>query len=83
MDEQPRQATGWIYQIQVEGHLNLTWSAWFEELTLTHEVDGSTIITGNIVDQATLHGVLNKVRDLGLTLISVQRINLIVSSAII
>lgn len=83
MDEQPRQAAGWIYQIQVEGHLNLTWSAWFEELTLTHEADGSTIITGNIVDQATLHGVLNKVRDLGLTLISVQRINLIVSSAII
>jgi hypothetical protein len=83
MDEQPRQAPGWIYQIQVEGHLNLTWSAWFEELTLTHEVDGSTIVTGNIVDQATLHGVLNKVRDLGLTLISVQRIKLILSSAII
>lgn len=83
MDEQPRQAPSWIYQIQVEGHLNLTWSAWFEELTLTHEVDGSTIVTGNIVDQATLHGVLNKVRDLGLTLISVQRIKLILSSAII
>jgi hypothetical protein len=65
MDEQPR---------------HLTWSAWFEELTLTHEADGSTVVTGNIVDQATLHGVLNKVRDLGLTLISVQRIKLIVSS---
>ena len=76
MDKQPRQAPDWIYQIQVEGHLNLTWSAWFEELTLTHKVDGSTIITGNIVDQATLHGVLNKVRDLGLTLISVQRFEL-------
>jgi hypothetical protein len=83
MDEQPQRTLGWIYQIQVEGHLNLTWSAWFEELTLTHEADGSTIVTGNIVDQATLHGVLNKVRDLGLTLISVQRIKLILSSAII
>ena len=76
MDKQPRQAPDWIYQIQVEGHLNLAWSAWFEELTLTHAADGSTIITGNIVDQATLHGVLNKVRDLGLTLISVQRFEL-------
>lgn len=83
MDEQPQRTRGWIYQIQVEGHLNLTWSAWFEELTLTHEADGSTIVTGNIVDQATLHGILNKVRDLGLTLISVQRIKLILSSAII
>lgn len=83
MDEQPQRTLGWIYQIQVEGHLNLTWSAWFEELTLTHEADGSTIVTGNIVDQATLHGILNKVRDLGLTLISVQRIKLILSSAII
>ncbi|MFZ4655706.1 MAG: hypothetical protein ACOYNY_01750 [Caldilineaceae bacterium] len=83
MDEQPQRTLGWIYQIQVEGHLNLTWSAWFEELTLTHEADGSTIVTGNIVDQATLHGMLNKVRDLGLTLISVQRIKLILSSAII
>ena len=63
----------WIYQIKVEGHLNLAWSDWFEELTLTHDPDGSTALTGRVLDQAALHGVLIKIRDLGLTLISVQR----------
>ncbi len=64
----------WSYQIKVEGHLNLNWSEWFEDLTLTHDPNGSTVLTGNVVDQAALHGVLVKIRDLGLTLISVQRI---------
>lgn len=64
----------WHYQLKVEGHLNPTWSTWFEELTLTHDPDGSTSLTGSMIDQAALHGVLIKIRDLGLTLISVQRI---------
>lgn len=68
----------WHYQIKVEGYLNPTWSVWFEELTLTHDPDGSTSLSGDIIDQAALHGVLIKIRDLGLTLISVQRVSKVV-----
>lgn len=74
MNRQPRQDQTTIYQFKVEGQLNPTWSAWFEDLTLTHEASGNTILTGPIADQATLHGVLIKIRDLGLTLISVKRL---------
>lgn len=70
----PSQPTpGWRYQIKVEGHLNPTWSEWFEDLTLTSDPDGSTALTGAVVDQAALHGLLIKIRDLGLTIISVER----------
>lgn len=74
MDHSPQPDPGWRYQIKVEGHLNPSWSEWFEDLTLTHEPDGSTALTGCVVDQAALHGVLIKIRDVGLTVISVQRI---------
>ena len=77
MNHPPQPDPGWSYQIKVEGHLNPAWSAWFEELTLVHDPDGSTVLTGRVVDQAALHGVLIKIRDLGLTLISVQRIGMI------
>lgn len=63
------------YQIKVAGHLDFAWSDWFEQLTLAHEPDGCTTLTGRIVDQAALHGVLIKIRDLGLPLISVLQIN--------
>jgi hypothetical protein len=60
-----------VYQLRVAGRLDQHWSAWFGGLTLTHEDDGTTCLTGAIADQAELHGLLSKVRDLGVTLISV------------
>ena len=60
------------YQIRVDGHLDDHWSSWFGDLTLTHESDGTTSLSGAVSDQAELHGLLRKVRDLGVTLISVQ-----------
>jgi hypothetical protein len=60
-----------IYQLRVAGRLDQHWSAWFGGLTLTHEDDGSTSLTGAVTDQAELHGLLTKIRDLGVTLISV------------
>ena len=65
------QNPGW-YEIRVQGHLDTRWAAWFDGLTLTHGSDGTTIIHGPVADQAALHGVLQKIRDLGLPLISVH-----------
>jgi hypothetical protein len=62
------------YRLRVAGHLDEHWSAWFGDLTITHEGDGTTSIRAVGTDQAALHGLLNKVRDLGITLISVQEI---------
>jgi hypothetical protein len=59
------------YQLRVGGHLDEHWSSWFGELTLTREDDGTTCLTGAVADQAELHGLLTKIRDLGVTLISV------------
>jgi len=61
-----------IYQIRIEGHLGQKWMDWFDGLTITLEEDGNTLLTGPVVDQAALHGLLKKVRDLGLPLISVN-----------
>ncbi len=63
------------YQIHVQGHLDASWANWFDGLTISHETDGGSMLSGQITDQAALHGVLNKIRDLGLTLIAVQRLN--------
>jgi hypothetical protein len=60
-----------LYEIRLQGHLDSRWATWFDGLTLTHESDGTTTIHGQIVDQAALHGLLQKVRDLGVPLISV------------
>jgi hypothetical protein len=59
------------YEIRLEGHLDNRWAAWFDGLSLTHETDGTTLIRGPVVDQASLHGLLQKVRDMGLPLVSV------------
>jgi hypothetical protein len=59
------------YEIRVEGHLDTRRAAWFDGLTLTHETDGTTVLHGPVVDQAALHGLLQKVRDLGVPLVSV------------
>jgi hypothetical protein len=61
------------YEITIQGHLDQHWSEWFDGLTITHEPNGTTTLAGPIVDQAALHGVLIKVRDLGLPLIGVCR----------
>ncbi len=62
------------YEIRLYGHLDGRWAAWFDGLSLRRESDGSTIIHGPIADQAALHGLLQKVRDTGLPLVSVTRI---------
>ncbi len=62
-----------IYQIKVKGRLDPSWSSWFDNMTLTF-AQGKTTISGPVPDQAALHGLLTKVRDLGLTLIDVRRI---------
>jgi hypothetical protein len=67
----PRQQAPACYRLRVDGHLDDHWSAWFGDLTLTQEGDGTTSLTGLVSDQAELHGLLRKVRDLGVTLISV------------
>ena len=63
-----------FYRIRVGGHLDSCWSEWFEGLRLTHEENGETVLSGPIVDEAALHGILAKVRDLGLPLLAVERI---------
>jgi hypothetical protein len=60
-----------IYQIRIKGHLGSQWTDWFEGLTITLEEDGTTLLSGPVVDQAALHGLLRKVRDLGMPLLSV------------
>ena len=62
-----------VYQIRIKGHLGTHWTDWFEGLTITLEDNGDTLLTGPVVDQAALHGVLKKVRDLGMPFISVNR----------
>ncbi len=69
----PNQPT--IYQIRIKGHLGPQWTDWFGGLSITQEDNGDTLLTGPVVDQAALHGLLRKVRDLGMPLISAIRVN--------
>jgi hypothetical protein len=62
------------YEIRLKGHLDFRWATWFDGLSLTHESDGTTIIHGLVVDQAALHGLLQKARDAGLPLVSVIQV---------
>ena len=63
-----------LYEIRIKGHLERRWAEWFDGLTLTSVSDGTTVIHGPVVDQAALHGLLRKVRDIGLPLISVTHV---------
>jgi hypothetical protein len=64
-----------IYQIRIKGHLGPQWTDWFGGLVITREENGETLVTGPVVDQAALHGLLRKVRDLAMPLISVSRVS--------
>ena len=66
----PNQAS--IYQIRMRGHLGRQWAEWFEDLTITLEDNGNTLLTGPVLDQAALYGLLRKIRDLGMPLLSVN-----------
>ncbi len=71
-ESDPGQPT--VYQIRIKGHLGREWTDWFWGLTITLEDNGETLLTGPVVDQAALHGVLRKVRDVGMPLLSVIRV---------
>ncbi|HWS80688.1 MAG TPA: hypothetical protein VN178_06645 [Rubrobacter sp.] len=64
-----------VYEIRVKGHLDPRWSEWFDGLRITNEPHGEALLSGNVADQAALHGVLAKVRDLNLQLISVTSVD--------
>ena len=72
MAQPPGRPTPSRYQIRIGAHLDVHWSGWFDDLTLVQEVDGTTTLTGLIQDQAQLHGLLARIRDLSVTLISVE-----------
>lgn len=63
------------YEIRIQGRLDDRWSAWLDDLDLSHADDGTTVLRGHITDQAALHGLLHKLRDLGLPLLSVTQTN--------
>ena len=72
---QPGPDTPQRYAMRIKGHLDQRWAEWFDGLTLTHEPAGTTLLEGPLADQAALHGVLTKLRDLGLPIISVQALD--------
>jgi hypothetical protein len=63
-----------VYRIRIKGHLDNSWSEWFDGLTISNEENGTTALTGAIADQAALHGLITKVRNLGLSLLLVERV---------
>jgi hypothetical protein len=63
-----------IYQIRIEGHLDRQWAEWFESLTITLQDNGESLLTGPVADQAALYGLLRKIRDVGMPLLSVIRV---------
>jgi len=62
------------YEIRVQGHLGPRWAAWFDGLTIRNETDGTAVLHGPVVDQAALHGLLQKMRDVGLPLVSLTQV---------
>jgi hypothetical protein len=64
-----------IFQIRIQGHLSQQWTDWFEGLIITLEEDGNTLLNGPVVDQSALHGILKRIRDLGMPLLSVNSVD--------
>ncbi len=75
-ESQPNPGQAEVYQIRIKGHLDSQWADWFEGLSVTLEADGDTLLSGPVADQAALHGLLKKVRDLGMPLVSVVQVHL-------
>ena len=74
-DRSPRRCGELLrYEVRVQGHLDARWADWIEGLAFTHEADGTTTLRGPPVDQAALHGLLSRIRDLGLPLVSMRRV---------
>ena len=73
--QRPASRSPALYELRVDGHLDAHWSTWFGGLTLTHDDDGTTTLRGLVTDQAQLHGLLARVRDLGVSLLSVTIID--------
>ncbi|MBN2389074.1 MAG: hypothetical protein JXR84_00025 [Anaerolineae bacterium] len=63
-----------VYQVRVKGNLDVKWADWFDGFTITPQADGTTLLAGPVADQAAVHGLLGKIRDLGLPLLSVKRV---------
>jgi len=61
-----------VYELRVQGHLDRHWAGWLGDLTVTHHEDGTSTLTGGVPDQAALHGLLAKIRDLGIALVSIK-----------
>jgi hypothetical protein len=74
MADEQKKDTVEIYEIKLQGHLDTKWSEWFYGMTITHEPDGATALCGPLPDQTVLHSVLDRIRDMNLTLISVNQI---------
>ncbi len=75
MSTRPEPRPSADYELRIEGHLDEHWSTWFGGLSVTHGADGTTTLRGPVTDQAELHGLLAKVRDLGATLLSVRTVD--------
>lgn len=75
MDNANKEAKSTHYIIQVKDHLGSHWEGWFDGMTITHAAGGETILSGEVVDQSALHGLLEKIRNLNLALISVQKVD--------
>jgi hypothetical protein len=73
-EETTRSEADGCYEIRLQGHLHTRWTAWFDGMTVTPRSDGTTVLCGDVVDQSALHGLLRKVQDLGLPLLSVTAI---------
>jgi hypothetical protein len=69
--------TSIVYHICVKGHLDSYWAEWFDDLTITHEANGNTLLSGSVIDQAALYGVLLKIHSLNLTLLSLKRVEVV------
>ncbi len=74
LDLKPNPSQPPVYQIRLEGYVDSHWTDWFEGLTIATKDNGDTLLTGPVIDQAALHGLLRKVRDLGIPLVSLNRV---------
>ena len=75
MKRKQKQGKGALYRIKVEGHLDPYWSEWFDGMTVSPQEGGDTLLTGAVRDQSALHGLLVKIRDMGLPLLMVERLD--------